>query len=255
MASPVLKVSGLTKRFARKGHPDVLAVSDVSFAVLPGETVGLVGGSGSGKSTVARLITRLLEPTAGTIVLDGQDVSSLHGASLRVLGQTVQMVFQDPAPSFDPRRTLLDGVSEALRNKGVPRADAQARALGLMRRCGLEEALAYRRPREVSGGQCQRAAIARALLPDPDLVICDEATSSLDVTVQAQIMELLAALRRERDTAYLFICHDLALVRDFCDRVLVMERGRLVEEGPVSKVLSHPSHPYTQALVDATLCA
>ena len=250
---PVLQVSNLTKRFTYKERPDFIAVDNVSFCIEPGEIVGLVGGSGSGKTTVARLVTRLLDPTSGAIMLAGRDVSSLHGKALRSLGQDVQMVFQEPAPSFDPRRTLLDGICESTLNAGASKQEACARAYELMQLCGLSKDIAHRRPREVSGGQCQRAAIARALAPNPPLVICDEATSSLDVTVQAQIVDLLTQIRRERATAFLFICHDLALVQDFCDRVLVMERGRIVEEGDVSEVLLHPTHPYTQALLRATL--
>lgn len=253
MAVPVLEVKNLSRQFRRKSQPDVVAVDDVSFCVMPGECVGLVGGSGCGKSTIAQIATGLLEPSSGTVLLGGQNLSSLRGKSLRDVAGKVQMVFQNPASSFDPRRTLGEGVCEYLRNTGAPKADAHKTAVELLVRCGLLEEFADRYPHEVSGGQCQRAAIARALAPKPSLVVCDEATSALDVTVQAQIIELLRSIQRERGTSYLFICHDLALVNGFCDRIIVMEKGHVVEEGQTGQVLAHPSHPYTRQLLDAVL--
>ena len=251
MAEPVLQVENLTKRFQRKGQDDLLAVDGVSLSVMPGECVGFVGGSGSGKSTVAQMITRLAEPTSGTVVLCGRNIASARGAELRAMTRDVQMVFQNPVSSFDPRRTLGDGVSEGLRNAGMGKREANERAAELLERCGLPSEFAGRYPREVSGGQAQRAALARALAPDPALIILDEATSSLDVTVQAQIVGLLRDIQRERKTAYLFICHDLALVQGFCDRVYVMHEGRIVEEGSAEDVTMHPSHPYTRELLAA----
>ena len=253
MAEPVLKIAGLTKRFERKGHDDVVAVDDVSFSVMPGECVGLVGGSGSGKSTIAKLVTRLLEPTEGAIEVCGRDIAHLRGAELRSLSKDVQMVFQNPAQSFDPRRTFGHGIAEGMRNFGTGKAEARKRTVGLLKRCGLPDDFADRYPREASGGQCQRAAIARALALDPALVILDEATSALDVTVQAQIVELLRDIRKTGETAYLFICHDIALAQDFCDRVLVMQKGRIVEEGSAFSVTTNPQHPYTRQLLDAVL--
>ena len=251
--APVLQVEHLTKRFQRKGHPEVTAVDDVTFSVMPGECVGLVGGSGSGKSTVAQMVTRLLAPTQGIITLNGRDVTSVKGAALRAMAKDVQMVFQNPMSSFDPRRTLGDGIAESLRNFGMGKAEALNRAMELLVRCGLPADFAGRYPREVSGGQCQRAAIARALAPEPPLIILDEATSALDVTVQARIVELLRDIRAASGCAYLFICHDLALVQGFCDRALVMCEGRIVEEGPAARVTSHPVHEYTQRLLDSVL--
>ena len=253
MEGPLLRVTGLTKRFERKGHPAVTAVDDVSFEVMADECVGLVGGSGSGKSTVAAMVTRLIDATSGEIELCGRNIASLRGAHLRSLARDVQMVFQNPGSSFDPRHTLGDGIAESLRNLGMGKAESRARALELLARCGLSEEFASRFPREVSGGQCQRAAIARALAPDPPLIIFDEATSALDVTVQAQIIELLRDVRRDRRASYLFICHDLALVQGFCDRVLVMQSGRIVEEGPAASVIAQPQHPYTKQLVVSVL--
>ena len=253
MLDPVLKVDGLCKRFPRKGQPDVVAVSGVSLQVMPGECVGLVGGSGSGKSTVAQMVTRLTEPTEGTIILNGRDVTKARGSELRAMAHDVQMVFQNPVSSFDPRRTLGDGVAESLRNLGVDKKEAMRRAADLLVRCGLPASFVDRYPREVSGGQCQRVAIARALAPSPPLIILDEATSALDVTVQAQIVELLRDIRREQQTAFLFICHDLALVQDFCDRVYVMQSGCIVEDGDVYDVTTNPQHPYTRQLLNAVL--
>ena len=253
MTEPILQISELTKRFARKKHDEVVAVDSATFSVFPGECVGLVGGSGSGKSTIAQMVTRLIEPTSGTILLNGRDISSLAGRELRSLARDVQMVFQNPAASFDPRRTLGDGIAESLRNFGTGKNEARRIAVNLLERCGLPAEFADRFPREVSGGQCQRAAIARALAPNPPLIICDEATSALDVTVQAQIIELLNDIRIERKTAYLFICHDIALVQNFCNRVIVMQAGHIVEQGKTDDVIGNPSHQYTRQLIDAVL--
>ena len=255
MPEPILQAIGLTKRFERKGHPDVLAVDDATFSVMPGECVGIVGGSGSGKSTIAQMITRLIAPNSGQIILNGHDVTNVRGAELRAMAKDVQMVFQNPASSFDPRRTLGEGIEESLRNFGVIKQEAHERAQSLLVRCGLPAQFCDRYPRDVSGGQCQRAAIARALAPNPPLIICDEATSALDVTVQAQIVELLRDVARESNTSYLFICHDLALAQDFCDRIVVMQNGRIVEEGTAREVTLHPQHPYTRQLLDAVLSA
>ena len=253
MAEPVLRIAGLTKRFERKGHDDVVAVDNVSFSIMPGECVGLVGGSGSGKSTIAKLVTRLLEPTDGAIEVLGRDIAHLRGAELRALAKDVQMVFQNPAQSFDPRKTFGHGIAEGMRNFGTGKVEARKRTVELLQRCGLPDGFADRYPREASGGQCQRAAIARALALDPALVILDEATSALDVTVQAQIVELLRDIRSSSETAYLFICHDIALAQGFCDRVLVMQSGRIVEEGPALQVTTAPQHPYTRQLLEAVL--
>lgn len=255
MTEPVLEVTDLTKRFERKGHADVVAVDGVGFCIQAGECVGLVGGSGSGKSTIAQIITRLIDPTSGRIVLCGRDVTHVRGAQLRAMAKDVQMVFQNPVSSFDPRHTLGEGVAESMRIMGVGKAEARNRACELLEQCGLTASMADRYPHEVSGGQCQRAAIARALAPDAPLVVCDEATSALDVTVQAQIVQLLSQIQRDRGLAMLFICHDLALVQGFCDRVLVMQEGRIVEEGAASEVLAHPRHPYTRQLLDSAILA
>ena len=188
---PVLSVHDLTKTFSRPGQTELTAVNHISFDLRPGECLGIIGESGSGKSTTVNLITRLLDATAGTILLDGEDITGMTGKALRTAYRKMQMVFQTPTDSFDPRRTLGDGICESLRNNGSSRKEAAAEAARLLERCGLSADFAARYPHEVSGGQCQRAAIARALAVKPKLLICDEATSALDVTIQAQILDLL----------------------------------------------------------------
>ena len=248
---PILKVTDLSKAFSRAGRDAFFAVDHVSFEVQPGEILGIVGESGSGKSTIARLITRQIDATGGQVFIDGQDITRLRGRDLIPVYAKIQMVFQSPADSFDPRRTLGDGICESLRNKGVPKAGREAKARALLESCGLPTTFLARYPHQVSGGQCQRAAIARALMNDPRILIFDEATSALDVTVQKQIIELLQQLQKERKLAYLFICHNIALVQQFCDRVIVLHDGRIVESGLPDEVILHPQSDYTRRLVDA----
>ena len=252
---PVLKVENLTKVFARKGQAELTAVDHIGFALYPGECLGLIGESGSGKTTVANLITRLLESTEGRIVLDGEDITRLGGKALRGAYRKMQMVFQTPAESFDPRRTLGDGIGESLRNLGLSRAETRLNVERLLTECGLAPEFARRYPHQVSGGQCQRAAIARALAVKPKLLICDEATSSLDVTIQQEIIELLNELRRQRgrELSILFICHDIALVQQFCNRVLVLYKGKIVEEGKPDDIIRNPQHEYTKRLIESIL--
>ena len=244
---PVVSLRNLSLSY---GHgKDVReVVHGVSLDVLPGEVLGLVGESGCGKSTIAKCVAGFLKPSAGDLVVcEGADDEPKRGP------RRVQMVFQDPSSSFDPRRTLGKSVSEGLRNAGTPKGEALERAGELFERCGLARELLGRYPHQVSGGQCQRAAIARALAARPVLLIADEATSALDVTVQAQVVTLLRELNAELGMAVLFICHDLALVQDFCDRVAVMREGRIVEIGPTEQVLSSPSDPYTASLIASAL--
>ncbi len=250
---PILEVKNLTKTFPGGGNQTLTAVDHVNFRLYPGETLGIVGESGCGKSTVARLLTRLTDATEGSILLDGQDITHAKGASLRPVYREIQMVFQDPTGSFDPRRTLGDGIGESLRNAGMSKAEVQKRVAQLLRQCGLTGAFAQRYPHEVSGGECQRAAIARALAIRPKILICDEATSALDVTVQQQIMELLSALREKSGIACIFICHNLALVQSFCHRLVVMHDGKIVEEGTPDQVILHPTSEDTKRLIDAIL--
>ena len=252
---PILRVQNLTKTFTRSGQSNLTAVNGISFDLLPGERLGIIGESGSGKTTAVNLITRLLDATEGKIFLDGEDITLKTGKSLRMIYRKMQMVFQTPTDSFDPRRTLGDGIGESLRNCGMTRHDADAQAARLLERCGLPAAFAGRYPHEVSGGQCQRAAIARALAVKPKVLICDEATSALDVTVQKEILELLNELRCEQGTALsiLFICHDISLVQQFCDRILVIQHGDIVEQGAPDAVICHPQNDYTKRLIDSVL--
>ena len=249
----LLEAEHLTKVFAQRGKESFKAVDDVSFSLQAGETLGIVGESGSGKSTLAKMITRLTDITDGTLKFQGKDITKLKQSQLRDVYGNIQMVFQNPVGSFDPRRTLGDGIGESLRNRGMKKADVEKRVAELLEQCGLEKEYAKRYPHEVSGGQCQRAAIARALAVEPKVLICDEATSALDVTIQKQIMELLDLLRKEKHLTILFICHNLALVQSFCDRILVMKQGKMVEEGTPEEVIWHPKHPYTKLLVDSVL--
>ena len=248
---PILQVNHLKKVFHQREKRDVAAVNDVSFCLYPGEILGIVGESGSGKSTVARLITRLEDVTDGQIILDGQDISHSKGAARKGIYEKIQMVFQNPVGSFDPRRTLGDGIGESLKNKGVSKAEIRGKVAELLEQCGLEPEYMDRYPHQVSGGQCQRAAIARALAVDPKVIICDEATSALDVTVQKRVIDLLQNLQENKNLSYVFICHNLALVQQFCDRVIVMKDGRVVEEGIPDEVIQNPKEEYTKMLVDS----
>lgn len=249
----LLQVRHLKKIFPRQEGGEIIAVDDVSFTLSAGEKLAIIGESGSGKTTVARMIARLISPTAGRIFLAGEEITQAKGKQLKKAYTKMQMVFQNPVDSFDPRCTLGDGISESLINYGRRREQANKITENLLAHCGLTADFADRYPHEVSGGQCQRAAIARALAIEPQLVILDEATSALDVTVQAEVLSLLDRLQQERGIAYLFICHDIALVQDFCDRVIVMHNGRIVEEGTPDEVINHPQQEYTQKLIDSVL--
>jgi len=248
----ILEVKNLVKIFAPRRRPAVIAVNDVSFRLKQGEILGLVGGSGCGKSTLAKLITRLIEPTHGSVFLDGQDVSKSEPAELRQFYSKVQMVFQNPTGSFDPKRTLGDGIGESLKNRGIEKKRIKERTEYLMVKCGLPSEYAGRFPHEVSIGECQRAAIARAIAIEPRFIICDEATSSLDVMAQNQVMTLLKSLQENTGMSILFICHNFALLHMLCNRILVMCEGKIIEEGTPDKVILHPEAEYTQMLIDAS---
>lgn len=226
---PVLEARNLKKGY-RRGQREITAVEQVSLCLYPGEILGLMGPSGSGKSTVAKLLTGLAEADEGEIFLDGKKISCRKREQRKEIYRKMQMVFQSPAASFDPRRTLGNGIGESLRNAGISGKTLDERVKELLRSCGLSEEFVRRYPHEVSGGQCQRAAIARALAVNPKILICDEATSALDVMAQRQILELLASLRETRGISILFICHNPAVVEAFCDRFLVMEQGRVIRE-------------------------
>lgn len=261
MTEILLKTEKLKKVFTA-GKKSFAAVDEVSFELKRGQCLGIVGESGSGKSTVARLITGLLPCTEGKVLFypssEGTEAGciDISQAGIRQLKQAyrhMQMVFQMPAESFDPRRTLGDGIGESLRNMGISRSETGSRVEKLLDRCGLDREFADRYPHQVSGGQCQRAAIARALAVNPEILICDEATSALDVTVQKQILELLIELKQKEQLSFLLICHDLALVQAFCDKVLVLYHGKTVEYGTPDEIINHPKEDYTKRLIDSVL--
>lgn len=229
-----------------------LALNEVDLQIAPGETVGIVGESGSGKSTLARAIVRQNRPSTGSVRFEGRDVHQLHGTDLRRFQRRVQMVFQNPYDSLNPRMTVRDAVAEPLWRHGISdRRTALTRADELLEMVELPATLRDRRPRQLSGGQCQRVGLARALSLEPELLIADEITSALDVTTQAQILELLARLQRERRLALLYISHDLGVVNSICQRVYVFKGGRIVESGPTRQVLSTPNDAYTRELVSS----
>ena len=252
MAEKILEVQNLKKTFL-SGKKSFTAVEDVSFFLNAGEVLGIVGESGSGKSTVAKMITHLTDITDGKIFFLGKDITHAKGKALRETYRELQMVFQTPAGSFDPRCTIGDGIGESLRNMGISKKETRNRVEKLLLTCGLTPEYADRYPHQVSGGECQRAAIARALAVEPRVLICDEATSALDVTVQKQILELLIELKKKENLSFILICHDLALVQAFCDRVLVLYHGKTVESGTPDETIDHPKMDYTRKLIDSVL--
>ncbi|MDX2561248.1 ATP-binding cassette domain-containing protein [Streptomyces sp. TX20-6-3] len=252
-APPLLRVRDLTVTFPgrRRGAAPIRAVDGIGFDVAAGETLGLVGESGCGKSTTGRTIVRLLEPTAGSVSYQGRDISHLSQRALKPLRRDLQMVFQDPHSSLNPRQTVARIIADPLLVQGGTAADARKRAVELMELVGLIPEHIDRHPHEFSGGQAQRIGIARALATGPRLVVADEPVSALDVSVQAQIVNLMERLQRELGLAYLFIAHDLSVVKRVCDRVAVMYLGRIVEIGAKDRVYAAPAHPYTRALLSA----
>jgi peptide/nickel transport system ATP-binding protein len=251
----VLEVKGLSKTYRERRwfgvRREVQAAQDVNLQVRKGQTLGIVGESGSGKSTVARCVVRLTDPSAGEIVLAGRDIAALRPRELRPLRSKVQIVFQDPYRSLNPRRSVGEAIMEGPLNYGVSRADALERARRLMELVRMDPGTLGRYPHQFSGGQRQRICIARALAVEPELLIADEAVSALDVSVQAQVLSLLEEIRNRLDLAMVFITHDLRVAAQVCDDVAVMKQGRLVEYGPAAEVLVHPRDEYTRALIAA----
>ncbi|WP_425838803.1 ATP-binding cassette domain-containing protein [Streptomyces fractus] len=255
-SAPLLRARGLTKTFTTRGSlgrtSETTAVDDVSLDIHPGETLAVVGESGSGKSTTARLVAKLMEPTAGTLEFAGEDVTRASGTALARFRSNVQVVFQDPYSSLNPRHTVERILTAPLDYQHLPvPGGRRAFTRELMERVGLNPDHALRYPAQFSGGQAQRIGIARALAVGPQLVICDEAVSALDVSVQAQVMNLLLRLPRENGFSYLFIAHDLAVVRRIAHRVAVMHRGRIVESGRAADVFDEPRDAYTRTLLGA----
>lgn len=256
----ILQVRDLSVHFRRSSLLDLLtgkarvtrAVDAVSFDVERGACTCLVGESGCGKSTLSRTIMRLIKPTSGSILFEGADIHALKGRRLFAYRRRVQMIFQDPLGALNPRLTAGETLEEVLAVHGVrAAADRQARMRVLFDKVGLAGDVAGRRPGALSGGQCQRIGIARALAVEPDLVIADESVSALDVSIQAQILNLLRELRREMGLTMIFVSHDLGVVRYLCDDIIVMNRGRIVERGDTERILGQPADPYTRSLVEA----
>lgn len=256
--APLLEVNNLKKYFPvtaglfSKVVGQVKAVDDVSFTINAGETVGMVGESGCGKTTCGRTLLRLIEPTGGSIRYDGQEISNLSYRQMLKYRPKMQIIFQDPYSSLNPRKTVMEIVGEALSVHGIAHGDAREDMVAdLLDHVGLSPMYINRYPHEFSGGQRQRVGIARAIALNPSLIICDEPVSALDVSIQAQVINLLIRLRAEMNLAYLFIAHDLSVVKHISDRVIVMYLGRIVEQASKNEIFDDPRHPYTKALLSA----
>jgi oligopeptide/dipeptide ABC transporter ATP-binding protein len=250
---PLLEVSNLSVTFRQGfGRPPVRAVRGVSFTVNPGETVSIVGESGSGKSTIGGAILGLRQASSGSIRFKGEDITSVSVKRRRALSAHLQAVFQDPFSSLDPARTVGESVAEPLQvGTSMPRSDVSRATTSVLGRVGFAEQAVSKYPAEFSGGQRQRISIARAIVRTPELVICDEAVSALDVSVQAHVLNLLGELKKDSNTSYVFISHNMAVVRHVSDRVIVLYQGRVMEEGPAEATCDTPMHPYTRSLVAA----
>ncbi len=259
-ASPVIEATNLRVALPDRSRkpmfgpaPPIEILKGVGLAVAPGESVGVVGESGSGKTTLGRTLLRLYEPVGGSIVFEGRDITHLDERALRPLRARMQMIFQDPQSALNPRHKVGDIIAQPLVTSGRARsrADARAAVATLFQRVGMSPDFHDRYPHQLSGGERQRVGIARAIAVEPSFIVADEIVSGLDVSVQAQILALLNALRREMALAMIFISHDLSVVRVMCDRVVVMQLGEVVEEGPCSDIFARPEHPYTRTLLDA----
>ena len=251
---PILKVDGLKQYFKVSNSFTVKAVDDVSFEIYPGETYGLVGESGSGKSTIGRSVIRLYDPTAGKILFEGKDISGkMSKDTQKLLRNDMQMIFQDPMASLNPRKKVEDIIGEGLdiHHKFASAAERDQMVKAILRKVGLAPEHATRYPHQFSGGQRQRVGIARALIMNPKLIIADECISALDVSIQAQVVNLMKDIQEETGTAYLFIAHDLSMVKYISDRIGVLHLGHLLETGTTEEIFNHPVHPYTRSLLSA----
>ena len=247
----LLDVQHLKKYFNVAGG-QLHAVDDVSFTLERGKTLGIVGESGCGKSTTGRAILRLIEPTSGSVYFEGQDISKLNKEEMRKLRKDIQIIFQDPFSSLNPRQTVSQTIEEPLKIHGMKnKAERQARVRELMETVGLAERLANAYPHELDGGRRQRIGIARALAMNPKFIVCDEPVSALDVSIQAQILNLMKEIQRKNGITYIFITHDLSVVNHFSDDIAVMYLGRMVEKAPTEELFNNPVHPYTKALLSA----
>ena len=253
MADTILQVEHLKKYFPVGGRSMLHAVDDVSFSLERGKTLGVVGESGCGKSTLGRTILRLLEPTSGKVIFDGVDVASLKRNEMRKARKDMQIIFQDPFSSVDPRKTVYQIITESITTQKLltDKKQIEQRVLELMDTVGLAERLINTYPHELDGGRRQRIGIARALAMDPKFIVCDEPVSALDVSIQAQVLNLLRKLQRDRGLTYMFITHDLAVVHHLADEIAVMYLGRIVEKAPADELFKNPLHPYTKALLSA----
>ena len=258
-AEPLVRVRNLVKHFPitqgiifQRQIGAVKAVDDISFDIYPGETLGLVGESGSGKSTTGRTMLRLYEPTSGSVEFKGKDVAQMHGEELRLMRRHMQMIFQDPHACLNPRMTVGSIIEEPIQvHNLLPKADRQERIKELLEIVGLNPNFMNRYPHEFSGGQRQRIGIARALAVQPDFIVADEPISALDVSIQAQVVNLLQDLQEQFKLTYLFIAHDLSMIRYICDRVAVMYKGKIVEYAETNELYENPVHPYTKVLLSA----
>lgn len=251
--SVVLEVENLSKSFRRRRRePPIVAVDQVSFVLERGETLALVGESGAGKSTTGRMLLRLIEPDSGSVRIEGVEMLGLSRSELRAHRRHMQMIFQDPFNSLDPRMTVGRSVAEPMKlHLGLNKSDRETRSVELLRRVGLGDHLLHRYPQEMSGGQLQRVAIARAISLEPKLLVCDEPVAALDVSVRAQVLNLLLDLQDEHELSFVFVTHDLSTIEVFADQIMVMREGRTVEYGAVSDVFAAPNSPYTRELLDA----
>ncbi|WP_162255780.1 ATP-binding cassette domain-containing protein [Liquorilactobacillus vini] len=255
---PIIKVESLVKKYRLgsanpfKRSNELLAVNNVSFNLNSGKILGVVGESGCGKSTLARMISRLIEPTAGKIFFEDTDITNLKSNKLKSFRKDLQMIFQDPYASIDPRKRIIDIMTEPLRIYGIGDKKSQVeKANKMLEKVGLSSGYDRRFPHELSGGQCQRVNIGRALMLDPKVIICDEPVSALDVSIQAQVINLLLDLQKQLNLTYIFISHDLSVVRYFCDDVLVINSGKIVERGCAEKIYENPQNDYTKKLLSA----